>query len=301
MPNVSTQAEGSPPAEGPAQPQPNGQSVLSVDDLSIEFRQKSGSVHAVKNATFQIMPGEVLALVGESGSGKSVTALTSMRLLDDAPVHYPTGTVKVAGRDMLTATQADLEGIRGRVVSMIFQEPMTALNPLMTIGAQIEEVLELHTDLTPEQRHDRIVELLQAVGVPRAEHRLSSYPHEFSGGLRQRVCIAIALACDPDLLICDEPTTALDVTIQAQILDLLAELREKKNMAMLFITHDLGVVAALADRVAVMQHGVIVEQNDVEAIFDSPQHPYTKGLLACRPAATPPGQRLPLVSDSLRD
>jgi ABC-type dipeptide/oligopeptide/nickel transport system ATPase component len=266
--------------------------LLHVDNLHVQFGAKT-VVHGV---SFEIYPGEVLALVGESGSGKSVTAMSMVGLV---PATYPAGEIVWRGKPYLHEGAGFYQRLRGKSIAVVFQEPMTSLNPTMRIGDQIVEPLQVHRIGTAASRQQRALQLLVDCGVPEPELRLRQYPHELSGGMKQRVCIAIALAAEPDLLICDEPTTALDVTVQAQILDLLQGLQRQRGMALLFITHDLGVVAQLADRVAVMQRGSIVEQADVVKLFDAPQHPYTKGLLACRPAATPPGQRLPLVRDFL--
>jgi len=242
-----------------------------------------------------------VGLVGESGCGKSVTALSAMRLRDEPPARYPAGRVLWRGRDVLQYSEREMRRLRGNDMAIIFQEPMTALNPTWPVGRQVAESLELHTDLDATARRARVLELLNDVGIPDPHTRIDQYPHELSGGMRQRVCIAMALACDPDLLIADEPTTALDVTIQAQILDLLRGLQRSRDMAVLFITHDLGVVADLADRVVIMWRGEAVEQGPVQRIFDSPEHPYTKGLLACRPSLAERRARLATVADFLND
>ncbi len=225
--------------------------------------------------------------------------MSIMRLLQEPPATYPTGRILWRGRDVLKLGEPDMRKIRGGEVGMIFQEPMTALNPTWTCGDQVMEALELHTTLTAEARHARALELMLAVGIPEAERRMAQYPHELSGGMRQRICIAMALACDPELLIADEPTTALDVTIQAQILELIKQLRRDRGMAVLFITHDLGVVAEFADRVVLMRHGEKVEEGPVAEVFAAPKHPYTKGLLACRPRLGERRARLPTVEDFL--
>nr|WP_243730697.1 ABC transporter ATP-binding protein [Rubellimicrobium sp. CFH 75288] len=258
---------------------------MEVRDLRVRFRQEGGAVEAVRGVSFDLREGETLALVGESGSGKSVTALSTVRLLgDNADL---TGSVRFRGRDMLSAGERELMRVRGNDISFIFQEPMTSLNPLHTLERQIRESLELHQGLRGEAARRRIVELLTRVGIREPESRLASYPHQLSGGQRQRVMIAMALANGPDLLIADEPTTALDVTIQAQILDLLADLKRTERLSMLFITHDLGIVRQIADRVCVMQGGLIVEQGPAREIFGRPRHPYTRKLLSAEQAGLP--------------
>ncbi|HYE06407.1 MAG TPA: ABC transporter ATP-binding protein [Planctomycetota bacterium] len=273
--------------------------LVAFDDLSVTFRLRDRTVEAVKHLSFSIAKGEVVAVVGESGSGKSVSAMSLMRLLQEPPATYPTGRILWRGRDVLKLGQDEMRKIRGGEVGMIFQEPMTALNPTLNCGEQVMEALELHTPLDEPQRRARALDLMRAVGIPEAERRLSQYPHELSGGMRQRICIAMALACDPELLIADEPTTALDVTIQAQILDLIKALRRDRGMAVLFITHDLGVVAEFADRVVLMRNGEKVEEGPVAEVFAAPKHPYTKGLLACRPRLGERRARLPTVEDFL--
>lgn len=275
------------------------QPLLAFDDLHLDFDHRGEVTHAVRGLSFAVHPGEVVALVGESGSGKSVSALTAMRLLDEPPATYPSGRVLWKGNDVLRMPERSLRALRGNDIAIVFQEPMTALNPTWTIGRQVAESLELHTDLDSAARRERVLQLLNDVGIPDPQTRIDQYPHELSGGMRQRVCIAMALACDPELLIADEPTTALDVTIQAQILDVLRELQRSRGMAVLFITHDLGVVADLADRVVIMRNGEAVEQGAVQGIFDAPEHPYTKGLLACRPSLSERRSRLPTVADFL--
>ena len=255
--------------------------VLRVDDLNIRFRQDGTMVHAVRGVGFTVGKGETVALVGESGSGKSVTALSTVRLLPESA--EVTGRVVYGERDLLTAPLRELRQVRGNDISFIFQEPMTSLNPLHTIEKQLSESLTLHQGLSGAAARTRVLDLLHKVGIREAESRLSAYPHQLSGGQRQRVMIAMALANGPDLLIADEPTTALDVTIQAQILELLAELKRSEGLSLLFITHDLGIVRRIADRVCVMQGGEIVEQGKTAEIFDNPQHPYTQKLLAAEP------------------
>ncbi len=261
---------------------------LQVKDLSVTFRMGGRENPAVRHVSFSIDKGETVALVGESGSGKTVTALSVLQLLPYPTASHPSGSIKVDGTEMIGASQAALTKVRGNRVSMVFQEPMTSLNPLHSIERQINEVLILHKKMNKAQARARTLELLRLVGLPDAERRLDAYPHQLSGGQRQRVMIAMALANNPDLLIADEPTTALDVTIQAQILKLLKQLQADLKMAMLLITHDLGIVRKIADRVCVMKDGEIVEQGRVADIFANPQHPYTRQLLAAEPKGRPP-------------
>ena len=261
------------------------ETVLDVRDLAIRFRQDGRIIDAVKGVSFTIGKGETVALVGESGSGKSVTALATVSLLPDSAL--VTGSVRYNGAEMVGAAEPELRRVRGNDISFIFQEPMTSLNPLHTIQTQLGESLALHQGLTGDAARARIIELLNKVGIREAESRLDAYPHQLSGGQRQRVMIAMALANGPDLLIADEPTTALDVTIQAQILELLADLKRTEGLSLLFITHDLGVVRRIADRVCVMQGGEIVEQGPAAEIFAAPQHPYTQKLLAAEPKGRP--------------
>jgi microcin C transport system ATP-binding protein len=261
--------------------------LLSIRDLSVAFRQGAGEMLAVDRISFDIAKGETVALVGESGSGKSVTALSVMKLLPYPAARHPSGSIVFKGQELLHLSEPDIRHVRGNDIGIIFQEPMTSLNPLHTIERQIGEILELHRGLTGAEARRRIVELLEQVGIPDPAGRLASYPHQLSGGQRQRVMIAMALANEPDLLIADEPTTALDVTVQAQILRLLKELQQRLGMAMLFITHDLGIVRKIAAKVCVMQQGKIVEQGDVERVFASPAHPYTRALLAAEPRPDP--------------
>ncbi len=261
--------------------------ILSVEDLSVSFGRGAGEVQAVRNISFSIRRGETFALVGESGSGKSVSALSVLRLLPYPQAHHPSGSIRLAETELLDADPTALRAVRGNKVTMIFQEPMTSLNPLHTIDKQIGEILKVHKGLNRADARDRILALLEQVGLPEAESRLKAYPHQLSGGQRQRVMIAMALANDPELLIADEPTTALDVTIQAQILRLLADLQAELGMSMLLITHDLGIVRKIAHRVAVMTGGEIVETGPTAAIFDAPQHAYTRHLLAAEPKGRP--------------
>jgi microcin C transport system ATP-binding protein len=265
--------------------------LLEVKDLSVAFRQSGNEVLAVDRVSFDIRKGETVALVGESGSGKSVTALSVMKLLPYPAAHHPSGSIRFRGEELLHLRQRDIRRVRGNDITIIFQEPMTSLNPLHTIEKQIGEILLLHQGLTGPAARARTLDLLSQVGIPEPETRLNSYPHQLSGGQRQRVMIAMALANEPDLLIADEPTTALDVTVQAQILTLLKELQTRLGMAMLFITHDLGIVRKLAERVCVMKEGKIVEQGPVEHVFTAPQHPYTRALLAAEPKPDPAPMR----------
>ena len=261
--------------------------LLSVHDLSVAFRQGTRETLAVDRVSFEIKPGETVALVGESGSGKSVTALSVMKLLPYPAAHHPSGSIRFKGRELVNLPEAEIRHVRGNDITIIFQEPMTSLNPLHTIEKQIGEILLLHRGLAGPAARTRTIELLAQVGIPEPETRLSSYPHQLSGGQRQRVMIAMALANEPDLLIADEPTTALDVTVQAQILTLLKDLQRRLGMAMLFITHDLGIVRKLADTICVMKLGKIVEKGPVERVFTAPAHPYTRALLAAEPKPDP--------------
>ncbi|CAO3442841.1 Prephenate dehydratase-associated ABC transporter, ATP-binding protein / Prephenate dehydratase-associated ABC transporter, ATP-binding protein [Azospirillum argentinense] len=261
--------------------------LLQVRNLHVEFRSGGGAMHAVKGVSFDIAKGETLALVGESGSGKSVTALSILQLLPYPMARHPHGSIRFRGTELVGAEEKVLRNVRGDRIAMIFQEPMTSLNPLHSIERQINETLFLHKGLSRAAARKRTLELLRLVGLPSPEKRLNAYPHELSGGQRQRVMIAMALANEPDLLIADEPTTALDVTIQAQILELLKDLQRRFGMALLLITHDLGVVRKMADRVCVMNQGEIVEQAEVADIFARPQHPYTRKLLAAEPKGDP--------------
>jgi microcin C transport system ATP-binding protein len=261
--------------------------LLTVTDLSVAFRQGRRETLAVDRISFDVARGETVALVGESGSGKSVTALSVMKLLPYPAAHHPSGSIRFKDKELLGLSEAEMRHVRGDDITIIFQEPMTSLNPLHTIEKQIAEILDLHRGITGEAARARIVELLTQVGIPDPTARLKSYPHQLSGGQRQRVMIAMALANEPDLLIADEPTTALDVTVQAQILKLLKEIQTRSGMSMLFITHDLGIVRKIADHVCVMQSGNIVEQGAVETVYHAPQHPYTRALLAAEPKPDP--------------
>jgi len=257
--------------------------LLEVDGLKTYFFTREGVVQAVDGISFEVEKGKTLGIVGESGCGKSVTALSLMGLIPKPPAQIVEGSVLFDGRDLTKLSERELEDVRGREIAMIFQDPMTSLNPTFKIGTQITETIRRHFDTSKGAAGQRAVELLEEVGIPRAAERLDDYPHQFSGGMRQRVMIAIALSCNPKLLIADEPTTALDVTIQAQILDLLERLREEHEMAMIIITHDMGVVAEAADDVAVMYAGQIVEQASALDLFENPEHPYTEALLGALP------------------
>jgi microcin C transport system ATP-binding protein len=280
------------------------QPLLAVRDLSVAFRHQGGESLAVDRVSFEIKRGECVALVGESGSGKSVSALSILKLLPYPNASHPSGSIRFNGRDLLGLSENQIREIRGNDISIIFQEPMTSLNPLHTIEQQIGEILHLHNPISNSMARARTLELLRQVGIPEPETRLKSYPHQLSGGQRQRVMIAMALANEPDLLIADEPTTALDVTVQAQILTLLAEIRARLGMSLLFITHDLGIVRRIADRVCVMNSGKIVEQGPVEQVFTAPKHPYTRDLLAAEPRPDPapprPGSPVVISADDLK-
>jgi len=257
--------------------------ILEVKDLKINFKTYAGLVHAVRGVNFDLKEGETLAIVGESGSGKSVTSNALMKLIPQPPGIYESGQILFNGRDLVPLSDKEMSKVRGNEIAMIFQDPMTSLNPTMKVGRQITEVILQHKKVSKAEAKKRAIELLTQVGIPFPEKRYNQYPHEFSGGMRQRVVIAIALAADPKLLIADEPTTALDVTIQAQILELMKEIQKNSKTSIIFITHDLGVVANIADRVAVMYAGQIVEYGTVNDIFYNPKHPYTWGLLGSMP------------------
>ena len=271
--------------------------LLKVDHLTTVFDLPMGPVRAVNDVSFEIQHGETLGVVGESGSGKSVTAFSIMRLVQP-PGRIASGAVYFKGRDLLALPEREMQSVRGAEISLIFQEPMTALNPVFTVGDQLRETLVVHGRAKGREARERAIELLQAVRIPDAARRVNDYPHQLSGGQRQRVLIAMALACRPALVIADEPTTALDVTIQAQILDLLREMKTAFNLSLLLITHDLGVIAETADRVAVMYAGRIVEHGAVRDIFRQPQHPYTRGLLASMPGGAP-GTRLRAIEGTV--
>ncbi|QDU31826.1 Glutathione import ATP-binding protein GsiA [Anatilimnocola aggregata] len=280
-------------ATKPAADQP----LLEVDNLATYFYTESGIVRAVDHVSLRLEEGKTLGIVGESGSGKSVTSYSIMRLLAGAGQIEPHSRISFLGRDLVKLPEPEMRKIRGKEISMIFQEPMTSLNPVFTVGAQVMEAIRLHQDVSKQEARTRTIELFREVGMPDPEKRVDSYPHQMSGGQKQRVMIAMALSCNPKLLIADEPTTALDVTIQAQILDILRRLRDERGMSVLFITHDLGVIAEIADDVAVMLQGKIVEYGKVIDIFSNPKHPYTKGLLACKPRLDTPYKILPTVAD----
>jgi peptide/nickel transport system ATP-binding protein len=266
--------------------------LLEIEDLRTWFFTSDGVVRAVDGVSYSVAAGETLAVVGESGCGKSVTAMSVLRLLPSPPARIVSGAIRFEGRDLLTASEAEMRKIRGNEISMIFQEPMTSLNPVFTVGRQIAETLELHQGLTTAEADARAVEMLELVRIPEAKRRASEFPHQLSGGMRQRVMIAMALACKPKLLIADEPTTALDVTIQAQILELMLDLKEKVGAAIVLITHDLGVVAETAQRVVVMYAGRKVEEATVEDLFARPLHPYTRGLMGSIPRLAGGAKRL---------
>ncbi|NOU32006.1 MAG: ABC transporter ATP-binding protein [Polyangiaceae bacterium] len=281
--------------------------LLAVSDLVTSFQTESGTVRAVDQVSFELDEGQTLGLVGESGCGKSVTALSILRLIPSPPGRYEQGKVIFRDRDLFTLPEREMRKVRGDDISMIFQEPMTSLNPVYTVGAQIVEAIRLHRDTTKQDARERAIDLLRKVGIPSPSSNVDSYPHQLSGGMRQRVMIAMALACEPQLLIADEPTTALDVTIQAQILDLIARLQRELGMAVLLITHDLSVVAEYTHKVAVMYAGQIVEYATVGELFRQPMHPYTRGLMASLPARAKraaPGEkrpRLPVIEGMVPD
>lgn len=280
------------------------QPLLRINDLSVDFNSEQGTVHALKNISLHVNRGEVVALVGESGSGKSVTSLSILQLLPSPPAAYTGGEILFSdtgleSSDLLKRNSHALQDIRGNKIAMIFQEPMTSLNPVLTCGRQVMEAIQLHKKVSREVARKATIEWFAKVKLPNPEAIFGRYPHQLSGGQKQRVMIAMAMCCEPSLLICDEPTTALDVTVQKTILELIRELQQQGNMGVIFITHDLGVVAEIADRAVVMYKGEIVEQGTVTEIFRHPKHPYTKALLACRPVNHQRGERLPVVSDFL--
>ncbi|MEJ5944961.1 ABC transporter ATP-binding protein [Pseudokineococcus basanitobsidens] len=291
-----------PPGSSPA-PAPDtrtaapagGGPVLEVEDLHVEFRSRGPVVTAVRGVSYSISPGETMAILGESGCGKSVSAQAIMGILDVPPAHI-TGAIRFEGRDMLTMAAEDQRKIRGPGVSMIFQDALSALNPVYSVGYQIGEMFRAHRGASKKEGRERAVELMDRVGIPAARQRVDDYPHQFSGGMRQRVMIAMALALDPKVLIADEPTTALDVTVQAQVMDLLQELQRETGMGLILITHDLGVVNEVADRVAVMYAGRVVETGTIDDVFTAPAHPYTRGLMSSIPLLEDKGNRLnPIV------
>jgi peptide/nickel transport system ATP-binding protein len=278
--------------------------LLQIKDLEVSFKTEEGLVKAIHGISFSVDKGETVAVVGESGSGKSVTALSALQLIPQPPASYPNGSIHFTKKDgsvidLLKASAKEMQGIRGNEIAMIFQEPMTSLNPVFNCGMQVMEAIQLHQKVNKDEAAKRTLQLFEKVKLPNPAAMLSRYPHQLSGGQKQRVMIAMAMSCNPSLLIADEPTTALDVTVQNTILQLIKELQEETGMGVLFITHDLGVVHDIADKIVVMYKGKIVEQGSVREIFDNPQHPYTKALLACRPALHPKGKRLPVVSDFL--
>ncbi|WP_280769355.1 ABC transporter ATP-binding protein [Salipaludibacillus daqingensis] len=266
--------------------------VLDIKDLTINFKSEGKELSVVDGISFSIKAGETLGVVGESGCGKSVTSLSIMGLIPSPPGRVANGTIEFEGKNLLDFKEKEMRKVRGNEISMIFQEPMTSLNPVFTIGKQINEVLLLHNEMNKSAARNRSIEMLKLVGIPRPEQIYHNYPYQLSGGMRQRVMIAIGLACQPKLLIADEPTTALDVTIQAQILNLMRDLKEKTDTSIMFITHDLGVVAEMCDRVVVMYSGQVVEETDVDTLFNDPKHPYTLGLLGSIPKATEKIDRL---------
>ena len=269
--------------------------LLDVSNLGVEFQTRGGVARVLEEVAFQVRRGETLGLVGESGCGKSMTALAMMRLIPTPPGRITSGRVVLDGKDLLSLDEPAMRHYRGNRISMIFQEPMTSLNPAYTVGDQIGEAVRLHQGLDRKAATEAAIGMLEAVGIPAARARVHDYPHQFSGGMRQRVMIAMALACKPDVLIADEPTTALDVTVQAQIFDLISELRERTGTAVVLITHDMGAIAEMADRVAVMYAGRIVEEGSVAEVLHSPMHPYTQGLIACAPGRRTAGFGEPLL------
>ena len=273
---------------------PNTQNLLKIDNLCISINKND----IIKDVSIQINKGEMIGLVGESGCGKSLTALSIIKLIDENVMKVKSGEIQFLGKNLLSKTEKELEKIRGKEISMIFQEPMTSLNPVFSIGDQVNEVLFIHNSLSKKIATDKTIDLLSKVGIPRPEISYKKYPHQLSGGQRQRVMIAMALACSPKLLIADEPTTALDVIVQSQILNIINNLRRELNMSVLLITHDLGLVQDFCDRVYVMYDGKILENADSVKLFKSPQHQYTKDLLMTRPAANPPGKRLPIIKNT---
>ncbi|MEN4042545.1 MAG: ABC transporter ATP-binding protein [Anaerolineaceae bacterium] len=265
--------------------------LLSVQGLETQFRTREGIVHAVNGVSFRLKEGETLGIVGESGCGKSVTVMSMLDLIPAPPGNVSAGRALYQGQDLLKMSDKEIRHIRGAQISMVFQDPMTSFNPVLTIGRQVAEPLEIHFGMNHQQSLNRAAEMLEMVGIPRAKDRLNDYPHQFSGGMRQRVMIAMALICTPQILIADEPTTALDVTIQAQIVDLVKRLRDELGMAIIWITHDLGIIAGLADRVAVMYAGYIIEEANLKPLYAEPQHPYTIGLLHSLPRMDESGHR----------
>jgi peptide/nickel transport system ATP-binding protein len=276
-------------------------SLLQIEDLSVSFEGLTGLQPALNHINIQVNKGEIVAIVGESGSGKSITALSILGLLASPPAHFTSGSINFSSDDsnldLLKISREDLSSLRGNKIAMIFQEPMTSLNPVLTCGFQVMEAIQTHLGLTDKESKAKTIALFEKVRLPEPSVMFNRYPHQISGGQKQRVMIAMAISCEPDLLICDEPTTALDVTVQKNILELIKSLQLEKNMGVIFITHDFGVVVEIAQKVIVLYKGNIVEENTTKELFNNPQHPYTKALLACRPSLHPKGQRLPVVSD----
>jgi len=285
--------------KGSSVPEERPQDLLVVEDLRTYFEVMDGTVRAVDGVNFSLPRGKSIGIVGESGSGKSVTALTVMRLLDMPPARIPTGSIRLEGRDLLALSEDEMRGVRGGEIAMVFQEPMTSLNPVFTIGYQISEAIIEHLHVSRDEANERAIAALAQVGMSSPEQRVKQYPHELSGGMRQRAMIAMGLSCEPKMLIADEPTTALDVTVQAQILDLIRASQADLGMALMLITHDLGVVAEMVDHVAVMYGGRVVEAGPVEQIFTSPKHPYTLGLLDSMPTRAHRGERLSVIKGSV--
>ena len=273
--------------------------ILNVQGLETQFRTREGTIHAVNGVSFNLKEGETLGIVGESGCGKSVTVMSMLRLIPSPPGRVTAGSAVFQKKDLLKMTDDEIRHVRGSQISMIFQDPMTSFNPVLTIARQVSEPLEVHLGMTHKQAEDRVIEVLEKVGIPNPKDRLYNYPHQFSGGMRQRVMIAMALICNPQILIADEPTTALDVTIQAQIIELVKQLRDDLGMAIIWITHDLGVIAGLADRMAVMYAGYIIETAPVRELYANPTHPYTNGLIGSLPRMDEKGSRRLVSIDGL--
>jgi len=279
----------------------NDNVLLSVQDLTVHFHSNKRVAQALDGVSFEVRKGETVCLVGESGCGKTVSAMTILGIIPQPPGEIINGKILFNGQNLLDLKEEEIQQIRGKHIAMVFQEPMTSLNPVFTVGDQIQEVIVVHEKVDGREIEERCIQLLRDVGIPSPDERLKDYPHQLSGGQRQRVMIAMALACNPDLVIADEPTTALDVTIQAQILNLFEDLKQKRNMSLLYITHDLGVVANIADRIYVMYAGVIVEQGDASQIFYNSRHPYTRGLLASLPSRTKRGMHLHSIPGTVPD
>jgi len=273
--------------------------ILEVKNLETNFKTDEGTIHAVNGIDFNLEEGETLGIVGESGCGKSVSMLSLLQLIPNPPGKIVGGEAKFLGHDLLSMSEDEIRHIRGAKISMIFQDPMTSFNPVLTMDSQITEPLKIHTNVSKKEAHDRAVELLTMTGIPNVEERINNYPYQFSGGMRQRAMIAMALMCSPKILIADEPTTALDVTIQAQIIDLVKQLREEISMTIIWITHDLGIIAGIAQRVLVMYAGYIVEEGSVKTIYSNPQHPYTIGLMGSLPKLTSDKKEKPVSIDGL--